>query len=110
MSGVVGHPQRGGGVDPVAGPARLAQPRVDLGGVVAALAGNQDVGRGEGLQIAGILDRRGGFADRRRRGASLGRGEEDRVDDLEVALLEHPAHEDGTDHAAPTDDADVHSA
>ena len=41
--GVVAHAQRGGGVDPVALPAGLAQRRVDLGGVVAALATDQHV-------------------------------------------------------------------
>jgi len=40
---IVLHAQRGGGVDPVAVPADGAQLGENLGGVIAALAGNNDI-------------------------------------------------------------------
>ena len=51
---VVGHPQRRGGIDPVAVPARGAQLRKHVLRVVAALAGDDRVERGERGEIGGV--------------------------------------------------------
>jgi hypothetical protein len=52
---VVLHAQGAGGVDPVAVPARGAQLGEDLGGVVAALAGDDDVAALERVDVEGVL-------------------------------------------------------
>src|SRR5690606_8230165 len=48
---VLVHAQRGGGVDPVAFPAGRAQSAVNIGGVVAALAGDDDVHGGQRVDV-----------------------------------------------------------
>ena len=53
--GVVLHPQRGGGVDPVPIPARRAQLGEDLGRVVAALGRDDDRAALELLDVIGVL-------------------------------------------------------
>ena len=58
--GVVGHAQRGSGIDPVAGPPTLAESRVDL--VVYHTRTEMRSRAGEPPEIVGILYRRGGFA------------------------------------------------
>ena len=106
---VVLHPQRRRGVDPVAVPARFAQLRVDLRGVVAALAGDQDVARRQRGEVFGVLDGGRALAHGRAFGARLRRGEEHGIDQVEVALLAHALHQHRPHHAAPTDESNVHS-
>src|SRR4051812_26611712 len=69
---VVRQPQRTGRVNPVAFPAGRTQLRVDIVGVLAALARNEDVHRRQFRDRLGILHRRRTFADVRSRGARLG--------------------------------------
>ena len=60
---VVLHPQCGGRIDPVAGPAGGAKPGVHLGRVVTALTRNECLGAHEGREIVRVLYRRGGLAE-----------------------------------------------
>ena len=59
--------ERGRRIDPVAIPACLSEARIDVGRVVAALAGNQHVRVHQRRQVGGILHGGCGLADRRRR-------------------------------------------
>ena len=108
--GVVVHAQRGGGVDPEAVPAAAAQLAVDLLGVVAALGGDNNGQLRQRLDVERVLElagrARGSTGNGRGGTARVGGGEEDRVDVGEVALVLHALHQDGTDHATPTDQAD----
>jgi hypothetical protein len=62
----------------------------------------------QGVQVVGILQRRGATAQVRPRLAHLGGGEEDRLGDLiEIALLAHAPEQDRAHHAAPTDEPDT---
>ena len=45
------------------------------------------------------------FAERRRRAAGVAGGEEQRLDQREVALGLHAVHQHGADHAAPSDES-----
>ena len=103
---VVLHAQRARGVDPVALPAGRAQLRIDLVGVVAALAGDDHRQLLQRLDVRGVRHRAGALADVRALAARLRGREEHRLDVVEVLLLAHPLHEDRAHHAAPTDDAD----
>lgn len=100
------HTQGAGGIDPVALPAAGAQIAIDLLGVVATLAGDDHVQHLELIDVGGILERRHFDAHIGAGLASLGGGEEDRLDALEVTIFQHALHEHGTDHAAPTDETD----
>ncbi len=101
--GVVFHAQRRGRVNPVALPAAGAQLRVDFTGIIAALAGDNDIQRLERLNIKRILQRTGGLAAKRRRSLSqLRGGEEDRIDNVKITLFAHARHQHGADHTAPT--------
>src|SRR5215510_5315797 len=81
---------------------------MDVGGVLAALARDQDVHRRQRADIVRVLDGRDGLADRRPGAACLRSGEEDWIDQIEVPLFAHALHEHGTHHATPTDDAYLH--
>jgi hypothetical protein len=100
--GVVLHAQRRRRVDPVAVPAGRAQLRVHLGGVVAALARDDDLA----LRELGDIQRAFQFGlvlrHRWRIAARVRRGEEHRLDMVEIAFVLHTLHQDRTDHAAPT--------
>ena len=108
--GVLIHAQRGGGIDPEAVPAAAAELAVDLLGVVPALGGDNNGQLRQRLEVERVLELAGGArgsAGNGRGGTARVRGgEEDRVDVGEVALVLHALHQDGTDHATPTDQAD----
>ncbi|CAI8951007.1 hypothetical protein EMIT0215P_60197 [Pseudomonas serboccidentalis] len=100
---VIVHPQAGGRVDPVTLPAGFAQLREHFAGVVAALAGQDHV---EGFQLfnaVSVLERSNVLAHGRALATDIGSGEKHRLDKIEILLFQHPLHEHGTDHAAPTD-------
>jgi hypothetical protein len=80
--------------------------REHLGGVVAALAGDDDVAALEGLDVERILERRLVLGLGRGLAAGIGSGEEHRLDEAEVAFGLHAVHQDRADHAAPADQAD----
>ena len=80
IDGVVAHAQRGSGVDPVAVPAALAQRRVDLGGVFAALATDQHVAGGEFAQILRVLQAAAMARFLGRGAADVRRGEKNGLD------------------------------
>jgi len=103
---VVVHAKRAGGVDPVALPARLAQLRIDVVRVVAALARDDHRQRLQALHAHRVAHRRRVAPDRRTLAAGLRSGEEHRLDMVEVALLAHALHEHRPHHTAPADDAD----
>ncbi len=101
--GIVLHAQARRGVDPVTLPAGLAQLGEDFAGVVAALAGQNHV---EGLQLVnavGVLERSNVLAHGRTLATHVRRGEKHRLNKIEILLFQHPLHEHGTDHTAPTD-------
>ena len=81
---------------------------MDVGGVLAALAGDEDVHRRQRGDVERVLDGRDSLADVRRGGSRLRSREEDWIDQIEVPLLAHALHEHGTNHATPTDDAYLH--
>ena len=96
--GLFVHPQRRRCIDPEAFPAGCAQLRMDIQRVVAALAGDDSIKRGQGLDVVGIAQRRiahGRLATRVRR------AEEHRIEQIEVLLGAHPVHQDRTHHATP---------
>jgi hypothetical protein len=101
--GVVVHPQCLRGVDPVAVPARRAQPGIDLARVIAALARQEDVIFGEGLQVARVPDRTHVPADVRTFAAGLRSREERGLDQIEVALGPHALDQHRAHHATPAD-------
>ena len=97
------HAQGGGGVNPVALPAGGFQARIDILGVVAALGGDDDVLRGQRLEIEGVLQ--GAGIDAKIGGGltGLGGGEEGGLNAGKILLFLHPAHQHRTHHATPTD-------
>jgi hypothetical protein len=103
---VVLHAQGRRRVDPVAVPAGRAQLGEDFVRVVPALGGDDDVALLQRLDVERVLQ--GGLVLRLGRGlaARVGSGEEDRLDEGEVALRLHAVHEDRADHAAPAHEAD----
>ena len=105
---VVLHPQRRRGVDPVALPAGRAQLRKHVVRVVAALAGDDRIERGERGEVGRALERRRVPADGRALAADVRRREEHGLDQLEVPLLEHPLHQHRAHHSTPTDESCTH--
>src|SRR6185369_795480 len=104
---IVLHPKGRSGIDPVAVPPLLAQFRVNSLGVVATLAGDDDI---ELLQLLDVLGFLQGAGIHRCRLAGLRCREEDRLDaDAKISLLHHPLKEDRTYHTAPTYYSDFHS-
>ncbi len=101
--GIIFHAQRGGRINPVSLPAAGAQLWIDVTGVVAALAGNDDIQRPQRLNIKRILQCALLFA--RKCGCRLTmlrRREEDRIDCIKITLFTHAGHQHGADHTAPT--------
>ena len=107
---VILHAQRRRGVDPVAVPPRFAQLRVDLLGVVPALAGDEDVAGRERGQVFGVLDGGRALTHGRAFGARLRSGKEHGVDQVEIALGEHAFDQHGPHHAAPANQSNVHAS
>ncbi len=101
---IVGHPERGGCIDPVAAPAGPAKLRVNLARVVAALAGDEHVAGGQFVEVPGVLQPGRPMADVGCGRSDLRGREEDGVDDGEVALGAHPLEQHRTHHAAPSDE------
>ncbi len=98
------HAQGGGGVDPVTLPARGPQLGENFLGVIAPLAGDDNVHGLQGRDGLGVLQGQSGFfaAEGRRLATSVGRGEIDRFDGGEVPFFHHALHQHGTHHATPT--------
>ncbi len=101
--GVIFHAQRRGGIDPVTVPAGFAQFGEYFVGVVAPLTGQDHVEALQLVDAVGVLQRRDILADGRSLTAYVGSGKEDWLDQVEIPLLQHPLHEHGTHHTAPTD-------
>ena len=102
--GIVIHAQGGGGIDPVAVPAGFAQLGIHGFGVVAALAGNDDVHFGQFGGIVGIKQGFGGLAEIGGVAAYVGGGEEIGFGDVgEIVFFAHTLHQNRADHAAPAD-------
>src|SRR5678815_1164433 len=81
---------------------------MDVGGVLTALARDEDVHRRQRGDVVRVLHRRDSLADGRRGATRLGSGEEDGIDQIEIPFLAHTLHEHGTHHATPTDNACLH--
>jgi hypothetical protein len=77
---------------------------VHLGGVVAALAGDDRVELGEGVDIKRVLHQGHVLAHVRCLAPGLRGREEDRLDLREVVLGAHALHEHGAHHPAKADD------
>ena len=105
--GIVFHAKRRGRVNPVALPAAFTQLRIDFVGIIAALAGHNNVECLQRFQIVSILQRACGTPKGRCSLAELGSGEEDRADSVEIALFNHALHEYRADHTAPADKTNV---
>src|SRR5690606_31510472 len=103
--GVVFHAQRAGRVDPDARPARRAQLGEYLGGVVAALRRDDDGQFLQSIDVVGVLQRAGAIGPGGRSATGVAGGKENGVDQGEVVFVTHALHENGTDHAAPADQA-----
>jgi hypothetical protein len=103
--GVGLHAQRRSGVDPVALPARRAQPGKYIRRVVAALRGDDDVAAFQRLDVVGVKQLALVFREQRRRAACIAGAEEHRFDVAEVAFRLHAFDEHGTDHSAPSHQA-----
>ena len=101
--GVVSHAQRRSSVDPVTVPACSAQFGVDLFGVVAALAGDDDVALLQCVNIVGVFECGFVFGLRWRFATGVGGGEEHGLDQVEIFFLHHAVHQNRADHAAPAD-------
>ena len=101
--GVFLHPQGGGGVNPVTLPAGGFQARIDILGVVAALGGDDDILLGQRLDIEGVLQSTGIDAEVGSGLTGLGGGEECGLNMGEILLFLHPAHQNRSHHATPTD-------
>ncbi|MNT15627.1 hypothetical protein D3C72_1506900 [compost metagenome] len=82
-------------------PASGANLGEDVLGVIAALAGDDDVALGQLGDIVRILELGVHRGHRRGLAARVGCGEEHRLDQFEVALGLHAIHQHGADHAAP---------
>ena len=90
--GVFFHAQRGGRINPVAAPTCCAQLGENFGGVVAALGADDDVAALECGNIEGVLQRGLVLGLRRGFAAGIRGGEEQRFDQVEIALLHHAVH------------------
>jgi hypothetical protein len=76
---------------------------VHVAGVVAALAGDDDVALFQGGNVFGVLERGFVFGHGRRLAACVRGGKKHRLDQIEVFFLCHAVHQDRADHAAPAD-------
>src|SRR6202044_2798726 len=97
-------------VDPIALPPRSTQTRMDGLSVIAALRTDEYGKLGKRGDVMGVehpgIVRRGGTGTGSG-GTGLRGAEKRRCDEVEVLLLAHSVEKHRTDHAAPTDDADV---
>src|SRR5476649_1911154 len=100
---VILHTQAGGSIDPVTLPAGFTQAREYFVGVVATLAGQNHVEGFQFFDAVSILQWGNILAHCRALATDIGCGEEHRLDEIEILLFQHPLHEHGTDHTAPTD-------
>ena len=105
--GVIFHAQGGGRVNPVALPTRAAQLGKHFGGVVAALASDDDVASFQGVDVVAIEQLGFVFRHGRRRASGVGGGEKYGLDQVEVFFGLHAVHQDRADHASPPDQADA---
>ena len=106
---VVFHAQCGGRVDPVAVPAGIAQGLEHGFGVVAALAGYDDVHFRQFGDVVCVKQRSGYLTEIGGCAADVGCGEEIRFGDAgEVVFFAHTLHQHRTDHAAPADKSYFH--
>ncbi len=106
--GIIFHAQRGGRVDPVTLPAAFTKLWIDFIGIIAALAGNNDVECLQRLQIKCVLQRaRRPCTEGRCWLAKLGRREEDGANGIKVVLFYHALHEYRADHTAPADKTNI---
>src|SRR5258708_6924478 len=96
------HAQSGRRVYPIAIPPSGAQLRMNIAGVIAPLAGDDDLHLLQFLEAVCILERGNILADGWARSADLRRAEEHRIDMVEIPLLLHALHQHRSDHAAPT--------
>src|SRR5476649_1749340 len=100
---VILHTQAGGSIDPVTLPAGFTQAREYFVGVVATLAGQNHVEGFQFFDAVSILQWGNILAHCRALATDIGCGEEHRLNKIEILLFQHPLHEHGTDHTAPTD-------
>ena len=82
-------------------PARRADLGEDFLGVVATLAGDDDVALGQLGDVVGVLQFSVCLGHGWGLAASVGGGEEHGLDQVKVALGLHAVHQNGADHAAP---------
>ncbi|MNG95860.1 hypothetical protein D3C79_549070 [compost metagenome] len=101
--GVLLHAQGGGGINPVTLPAGGQQTGIDILGVVATLSRDDDLLRGQRLDIEGVLQGAGIDAEIGGGLTGLGGGEEGGLNAGKILLFLHPAHQYRTYHATPTD-------
>src|ERR1051325_1602132 len=87
--------------------AAFAQRAINFGGVIAALAADQNLAVSQRFEIAGILQRGILAAFRRGLASGIGGGEKHTLQSGEVALLTHASHEDAAHHTSPTDKSDT---
>src|SRR5690606_7588474 len=100
---IVLHAQGRSSIDPVTFPAGFTQLWEDLIGVVATLTGQNHIKAFQLIDVVGVLQRRNVLANGGPLATNIGGGEEHGLDQVEVPLFQHPLHEHGTDHTAPTD-------
>jgi len=100
---VILHPQARSRIDPVTLPTRLTQLGEHLGGVVAALAGQNHIEGFQLFNVVSILERGNLFAHGRTLSTDIGGSKKHGLNKIEILLFQHPLHEYGTNHTAPTD-------
>src|SRR5687767_8476553 len=105
---ILGHAQLRGGIYPATVPAGGTQPRMDICGVLSALATHDCIEACKRADITCISEGWNHATDVRRGAARLRSAEEDRLDELEVALRAHTRKKHRPDHAAPPDETDPH--
>jgi hypothetical protein len=76
-------------------------------GVVAALAGEDDVAGFEGVYVVAIQQLGFVFRHGRRRATRIGGGEKNGFYQVEVFFGLHAVHQDRADHATPANQADT---
>jgi len=101
-SGLIGHAQGRGRIDPVAVPAFGAQLAMHLSSIVPALAGDDRFHLHQRVEIVGVDQDRFALADVRCRLARLRCGEKYGVDMFKIVFRAHALHQHRADHAAPS--------
>ncbi len=93
-NGIIFHAQSGSRINPVAVPARRAQLRIDVAGVIATLAGDDDIQRLQRFNIKRILQRACRAPAKLRRGLAVLRSRKEyRADHIKIALFTHALHQ-----------------